>query len=235
MIQRDWLKDMAMCKAATPGRWGWYEPTRCIYTARKDRDALDTILYDPAGAGHLQEEDAEFISEAREALPYWLQEAKELQEIVSGRGRELLRLRSLLGGLNNELTVTEARADAAEAREQKLIDIMHIIAFESDDEKTLKYASQMLSTIYPDTPSPKEQTDWINEESCARCGRNKPIEGYEWCSECRPDLKAKEDGSLVQCPTCNNRNLIPHPSESNIWLCGPCNQVIEDGTDINVD
>jgi hypothetical protein len=84
-------------------------------------------------------------------------------------------------------------AKAAEEREQKLIDIMHIIAFESDDEKTQKYASQMLSTLYPDTPAPKEGTDWLNEESCARCGRNKPVEGYEWCSECRPDLKAKEE------------------------------------------
>jgi hypothetical protein len=41
-------------------------------------------------------------------------------------------------------------AKAAEGREQKLIDIMHIIAFESDDEKTQKYAAQMLSTLYPD-------------------------------------------------------------------------------------
>ncbi|WP_340398010.1 hypothetical protein NST50_14035 [Paenibacillus sp. FSL E2-0202] len=50
---------------------------------------------------------------------HWLQEAKELQEIVSGRGRELLRHRDLLKGLNDELTATEARADAAEAREQE--------------------------------------------------------------------------------------------------------------------
>ncbi|WP_438497143.1 hypothetical protein [Paenibacillus sp. IHBB 3054] len=46
---RDWQKDMEMCKAATPGRWGWYEPTRCIYTARKDRDALDLKYPPPTG------------------------------------------------------------------------------------------------------------------------------------------------------------------------------------------
>jgi hypothetical protein len=52
----------------------------------------------------------------------------------------------------------------------------------------------IIATLYPDTPAPKEgeDTDWINEETCARCGRNKPVGGYEWCSECRPDLKAKE-------------------------------------------
>jgi hypothetical protein len=123
MTQRDWQKDMEMCKGFLEDS-GW---------SRRD-----------------------LIAEQPQMSMYWLQEAKTLQEIASGRGREILRLRSLLGGLNDELTATEARADAAEAREQKLIDIMHIIAFESDDEKTRKYASQMLSTLYPDTPAPKE-------------------------------------------------------------------------------
>ncbi|MDH6373560.1 hypothetical protein M2444_005392 [Paenibacillus sp. PastF-3] len=47
--------------------------------------------------------------------------------------------------------------------------------------------------LFDITPAPKEGTDWLNEESCARCGRNTPVEGYEWCSECRPDLEAKEE------------------------------------------
>ncbi|OMD27611.1 hypothetical protein BJP48_20505 [Paenibacillus odorifer] len=51
-----------------------------------------------------------------------------------------------------------------------------------------------------------------------------------------PDTSApKEEASIVHCPKCDNQNLIPHPSQANIWLCGPCNQVIEEGTDINVD
>ena len=174
MIQRDWQKDMEMCKGFLEDS-GW---------SRRD-----------------------LIAEQPQMTMYWM------TEVIAER----------------------VRTEAAEEREQKLIDIMHIIAFESDDEKTRKYASQMLSTIYTDTPSPKEQTDWLNEESCARCGRNKPVEGYEWCSECRPDLKVKEEGSLVHCPKCDNRNLIPHPNQANIWLCGPCNQVIEEGVSDNVD
>ncbi|WP_419884879.1 hypothetical protein [Paenibacillus sp. B-A-8] len=32
---------------------------------------------------------------------------------------------------------------------------------------------------------------WLYEESCARCGLNTPVVGYEWCAECRPGLKTK--------------------------------------------
>ncbi|MBY3621274.1 hypothetical protein HGO21_17120 [Acinetobacter sp. CUI P1] len=93
---------------------------------------------------------------------YWLQEAKELQEIVSGRGRELLRHRDLLKGLNDELTATEARADAAEQRERQLKKAI---------EEALKWTwyhgeanmteidavlNDILATLYPDTPAPKE-------------------------------------------------------------------------------
>lgn len=62
------------------------------------------------------EYDVSHLNNVLDSLFYWLQEAKELQEIVSGRGRELLRHRDLLKGLNDDLTVTEARADAAELR-----------------------------------------------------------------------------------------------------------------------
>ncbi|HEY2492701.1 MAG TPA: hypothetical protein VGI33_07315 [Paenibacillus sp.] len=107
------------------------------------------------------------------------------------------------------------RADAAEAREQRLKDAykhtaesiytnhatmnhMENTEYEKGQISGLIQAANILrssfSTLYTDTPAPKENedTDWINEETCARCGRNKPVEGYEWCSECRPDLKAKE-------------------------------------------
>ncbi|MEK4196168.1 hypothetical protein NYE59_24025 [Paenibacillus sp. FSL L8-0323] len=99
-----------------------------------------------------------------EPMLYWLQEAKELQEIVSGRGREILRLRSLLGGLNDELTATEDRADAAEAREQQLKDAVQLAVNDLElwSDKTLAakvvlgQLQRTLSTLYPDTPAPKE-------------------------------------------------------------------------------
>ncbi|OMD12181.1 hypothetical protein BSO21_28345, partial [Paenibacillus odorifer] len=40
--------------------------------------------------------------------------------------------------------------------------------------KAIMGVSEIMSTLYPDTPAPKEGIDWLNEESCARCGRNKP-------------------------------------------------------------
>jgi hypothetical protein len=97
-----------------------------------------------------------------EPMLYWLQEAKELQEIVLGRGRELLRHRDLLKGLNDELTATQARADAAEQRERQLKEAI---------EEALKWTwyhgeanmteidavlNDILATLYPDTLAPME-------------------------------------------------------------------------------
>ncbi|OMD34796.1 hypothetical protein [Paenibacillus odorifer] len=210
-----------------------------------------------------------FFLNAPEALPYWLQEAKRLQESldIAHMAYEGLQedcvsrgeYASLLGKLTT-MTVyrnTEKdRADAAEARINKLereLNSKKQLLRETDQSRTevremyrsvcdtaqeykdnlelaeareqrLKKTWQQLreivstnatggrgedindydimlnimddllnlSTLYPDTPAPKEGIDWLNEESCARCGRNKPVEGYEWCSECRPDLEAKE-------------------------------------------
>ncbi|MEK4474321.1 hypothetical protein NSQ91_13985 [Paenibacillus sp. FSL R7-0048] len=108
-----------------------------------------------------------------EPMLYWLQEAKELQEIVSGRGREILRLRSLLGGLNDELTATEDRADAAEAREQQLKDAVQLAVNDLElwSDKTLAakvvlgQLQRTLSTLYPDTPAP---TPEIKQQFAAR-------------------------------------------------------------------
>ncbi|MEK3770071.1 hypothetical protein MKY14_16080 [Paenibacillus sp. FSL R5-0887] len=133
-------------------------------------------------------------------LQYWLQEAKELQEIMSGRGREILRLRSLLGGLNDELTATEDRADAAEAREQKLIDIMHIIAFESDDEKTREYASQMLSTLYLDTPAP---TPTKTRHACFNCDGEKTFVCYH----------DNQGPTIEPCEICNGEGTLLYDEE----------------------
>lgn len=121
---------------------------------------------------------------------YWLHEAKTLQEIASGRGREALRLSKLLGDLNNELTASEERADAAEAAlaEEKKVSAYH----ERDAhegyqrEQRLKVAIECaieeyglwndksraaeviitelkreLSTLYPDTPAPAAPTPGI--------------------------------------------------------------------------
>ncbi|MEK5358834.1 hypothetical protein [Paenibacillus sp. FSL L8-0709] len=141
---RDWKKDMELCNEATPGKWSWYETTRSIYTEREDREALDTILYDPKGGGHLQEEDAEFIAEARTALPYWLQEAKE-------RGVRERQLKEAL-----ELMVFMFRYDSEEGRAyMNFGDFEEVL--EPDDNAAYISVSNLLRTLYPDTPAPTKE------------------------------------------------------------------------------
>lgn len=121
-------------------------------------------IYTTVRADNMLGEDAELLHEALYALPYWLQEAKTLQEIASGRGREALRLSKLLGALNDELTASEERADATEAREQRLKEAVQAISDEycqwRDKGRAanvmFNLASGTLSTLYPDTPAPKE-------------------------------------------------------------------------------
>ena len=202
MTQRDWQKDMEMCKQLNE----WYEHD---WEAGQEEGSriiriYETVPDEPFNFVAECENDltTTFIMESRAALPYWLQEAKELQEIVSGRGREILRLRNLLVGLNDELTATEARADAAESREQEIKRaigrclvagnslgsiIMNYNLPEGHEEwsfqeansyffgkfyndrrsayesyetwiawKAIMGASEIMSTLYPDTPAPKE-------------------------------------------------------------------------------
>lgn len=112
----------------------------------------DMEMCDKYGNSELPFKDTVFA----EMLPYWLQEAKILQEIASGRGREALRLSKLLGDLNDELTASEERADAAEDREQQLKELLEKIDDETRDEWIGVMIKELLSTLYPDTPAPKE-------------------------------------------------------------------------------
>ena len=64
MPERDWQKDWEMCQRATSGKWEeggtWYGVRMVAW-----------------------KEDAEFIAAAREALPFWLQRVRELEEAIS--------------------------------------------------------------------------------------------------------------------------------------------------------
>lgn len=72
---RDAEKDLAMCEAATPGEWG--------VTADKFFANTSAVSSKGYGIGYgLKEGDAQFISEAREALPYWIDRAVSLEKEV---------------------------------------------------------------------------------------------------------------------------------------------------------
>lgn len=73
--ERDAEKDLAMCEAATLGPWEWEELNRFIMGG-------DTVVASVVGGDevtgpyvYLADNDARFITEAREALPYWIQRA----------------------------------------------------------------------------------------------------------------------------------------------------------------
>lgn len=70
---RDWQKDMEMCEAATEGPWysvkaetastpGWYN-------VLSNTNIISELIESEA--------NAKLMAESHEALPYWLQEAKE--------------------------------------------------------------------------------------------------------------------------------------------------------------
>jgi len=88
MTERDWQKDWDLCQRATPGPWKWvYYKWSDIYALEGPQD--ETILddgsyneeYDAPGDPLISPNDpnGQFIAEAREALPYWLQRVRELE------------------------------------------------------------------------------------------------------------------------------------------------------------
>lgn len=72
---------------------------------------------------------------------HWLQEAKELQKIASGRGEAYLKVRELL--------------QAAVERERQLVEAIEQMIPEMLPIERVQF-KKLLSTLYPDTPAPKE-------------------------------------------------------------------------------
>lgn len=131
--KRDWQKDMEMCKAASQGPW---------YSGVIGKEPM-AVWYNIIGgpklitvADHIQAHaDARFTAESRTALPYWLQES----------------------------AAEKARADAAEAREQRLKDAIETITCDvlpwgdanNATEKAINQFKNLLSTLYPEQRQPK--------------------------------------------------------------------------------
>jgi hypothetical protein len=117
---RDWQKDMEMCDAATGGPYGYEGIDRPWYGA--GGTIKEYHISTPSGL--FGEEEVKLCSEARTALPYWLQEAKE-------RGEREQRLKEEI-----EASIPLLEAAGLNGRAASL--------------------KSLLSTLYPDTPAPKE-------------------------------------------------------------------------------
>jgi hypothetical protein len=82
MAQRDWQADWELTKRATPGPW--YAIPHPEYKSAKWRvDTNPNASWANFGElAYMSAEDARFVAEAREALPYWLQRVKELEHVL---------------------------------------------------------------------------------------------------------------------------------------------------------
>ncbi|OME55585.1 hypothetical protein BSK59_14020 [Paenibacillus odorifer] len=118
MTQRDWQKDME--------RVNIFEHAKTLC----NNPFPPSIEYEPTEV----------------ALGYWLQEAKELQEIASGRGKSYLKIRKLLqASVERERQLVEAIENALKWT------WYHSEANMTEIDTVL---NDILSTLYPDTPAP---------------------------------------------------------------------------------
>jgi hypothetical protein len=89
---RDVEKDLELTRLATPGPWKW-EVSRLWdgYSGLDGKDDAEVLYPDHCNDGDggaawfgefPSEADAAFIAASREALPYWLGEAKRLREAL---------------------------------------------------------------------------------------------------------------------------------------------------------
>lgn len=94
MAERDWRKDWELIMQASPGPWKWSimdgDYTGMFYF-EDGKHEVSLMGVDNKYNIYIEESDARFIAEAREALPYWLERVREL-EAESKRLRELLHL-----------------------------------------------------------------------------------------------------------------------------------------------
>lgn len=79
MSERDWQKDWEMCERATFGKW------EMVSANCPEGPYMIRMPYPKGGTWYgvrmiAWKKDAEFIAEAREALPYWLQRVWELED-----------------------------------------------------------------------------------------------------------------------------------------------------------
>ncbi len=90
-MKRDWTEDWEMCKRATPGPWKVRHRHKDCIPDNDECIGLGLEIIGPpkphcwayASQGQFaRSADAKFIAEAREALPYWLERAWELERAI---------------------------------------------------------------------------------------------------------------------------------------------------------
>lgn len=166
---------------------------------QKDMDDVSHYLKDRHSYHHA--EQTLRGTPVADILQYWLQEAKRQEGLATGRGQAIIRknreiselearadafegMRDALGVFTNAET---KRADAAEAREQRLKEATELLLFmfrfdpeegqayinfgdyeeplETDDNSAYIAANNIFFTLYPDTPAPAAPKEGTSDES----------------------------------------------------------------------
>ncbi|MFO8060252.1 MAG: hypothetical protein R6U70_06315 [Bacillota bacterium] len=70
-------EDLKVCERATPGPWPVVLSSTVQGRAGIEGEVLDA---EADSESLMREEDAQFVSVAREALPWWIRRAQELEE-----------------------------------------------------------------------------------------------------------------------------------------------------------
>lgn len=89
MAERNWREDWELTKRATPGPWEYFQGD-LIGANGKGLQCFTKIFPREWGPFWCNQNDPEFIAEAREALPYWLQRVRELEARLA-ETQEVLR------------------------------------------------------------------------------------------------------------------------------------------------
>jgi hypothetical protein len=115
MSDRDWERDWEWCERATPGKWE-------VVAVNSEGPYLIRMPYPKGGTWYgvrmiAWKEDAEFIAAAHEALPYWLQRVRELEQDLSINNGLLARQTDLAREAECRLIEVDAKeAEAAALR-----------------------------------------------------------------------------------------------------------------------
>lgn len=115
MSERDWQKDWELAMRATPGPWGYdydftTEPINAYIHMKEDGKCVGLAIAKVFRGARERCNDTEFIAEAREALPYWLQRVRELEEAI----RNFLRAYKLAEETGVRLSITPTMWEAFE-------------------------------------------------------------------------------------------------------------------------
>lgn len=151
-MNRDWHKDMELCKKASEGPWHFTD-TEDVWMLFGGFNGHMQLIKAPKNSSEYAEywpetDDAVFISETRAALPYWLQQYSVEKERADRAEEELAKSRTERKQFNQVYELLLKKFHETERLEQKLKEaIEHTISqYDQFDSKTI-YSSLMVDYL----------------------------------------------------------------------------------------